>query len=44
MYGDIDLGQHWLRVVSIIWTNVVLLSEVFSGIHLIEITQEVSRT
>ena len=40
-YGDIDLGQHWLRLwldafrhQAITWTNVDLLSEVSCGNHL----------
>ena len=44
-YGDIDLGQHWLRYWhvawchAITWTNADLSSRVFSGIHLRTILQ-----
>ena len=47
-YGDIDLGQHWLRWwlgpvrhQSITWTNVDLSSVRFSGIHLRAISQKI---
>ena len=45
-YGDIDLGQHWLRKwlvawwhQAITWTNVDLSSMEFCGIHLTTILQ-----
>ena len=38
---DMDLGQHWLRHCFITWTNVDISSEVFRGIHIIAISQEV---
>ena len=45
-YGDIDLGQHWLRLwlvawqhQAITWTNVDLLSVKSNDIHLRAILQ-----
>ena len=47
-FGDIDLGQHWLRQwlgawrhQAITWTNVALSSVRFSGIHLRAISSEI---
>ena len=46
-YGDIDLGQHWVRYwlcawqhQAITWTNVVLSSKMFCDIHFRTISQE----
>ena len=49
-YGNIDLGQHWLRwwlvawqPQAITWTNVDLLSVRSNDIHLRTISQEISQ-
>ena len=47
-YGDLDLGQHWLRqwIVAwrhqaITWTNVDLSSVRFNDVHLMAISQDI---
>ena len=50
-YGDIALGQHWLRIWLVAWrhqaitrTNIDLSSTDFCGMHLRAISQEVLRS